>query len=207
MSFIVTIPDLVNFLMLARADVVHVEGARGPLGAKRQVLNELEERLPYCVRYEAALQHSDVDEATGAILGPYYGLDVGQARLGALDFLEQVPVDQVVLFDRSPLSSLVYEPDNSGSNAEVSGWLHRVQFGRLRQVLVVATNAHAKDHEAEEQAKLLSTVNTVLQRKDLRMHVFFVCVHRRLAVNHEFVVTAEYLSPHWSYRQDRDLQV
>lgn len=195
-----SLPDLVNFLMISRADVVHVEGPRGSLSAKRFVLDRLEECLPNCVRYEAALQHHEVDTATGAILGPHYGLDVGQARLGALDFLEQVPVDQLVLFDRSPLSSLVYEPESAGSEAEVHGWLHRVQYGRLRQVLVVAVSVGAKDHEAEEQERLFTALKTVLNRVDLRMHVFIVRVHRQLSGTHDFAVSAEYLSPHWNYR-------
>ena len=198
----VDLRGLANFIMLARADVVLVDGARGvKYGGKQHVLDQLQEILPRAVRYEAALQHDDVDAATGAILGPHRGLDVGQARLGALDFLEQVPVDQLVLFDRSPLSSEVYEPSDPASSAEVAGWLHRVKHGNLRQVLVIALDENARGAALDEQHALENAVETrvlVPGFEAPRMHVFFartwVDLHRV-----ECCCTAKHLTTAWNY--------
>jgi hypothetical protein len=189
--------------MLTSTNVVLVDGARGVKhGGKSYVLQQLQELLPNAVRYEAALHHEDVDTATGAILRPFQGLDVSQARLGALDFLEQVPVDQVVLFDRSPLSSVVYEPKDPSSFDEVRGWMHRVKRGNLRQLHVLVRDEDAAGVALEEQIALETAYEThvlVLGMEYPRMHLFEARTYvedRRMRC----AVVARHLTPTWNYR-------
>jgi hypothetical protein len=173
------------------------------LSAKSELLDQLLKALPDAVRYEAAQQHQEVHEVTGAILGPKHGLDVGQARLGALDFLEQVPVDQLVLFDRSPLSSLVFEPNDPASVAEVDGWMHRVQHGNTRQILIIALYEDATGVHANEQKMLLNAVESHVLREGMpgpRMHVFLVTVRPAFRGPSLMTVRAAWLTPDWNYR-------
>lgn len=187
---------LANFIMLAGANVVLVDGARGC--GKDDVLQDLANLLPQSVTYEAAAYHGDVHPETGAILRPHHGLDVGQARLAALDFLEQVPVDQVVLFDRSPMSSMVFEPDDDASRGEMEGWLRRVHEGQLRQVLVVAFSDDGA--RAAEQDRYAILLEAMLERgAGSRLHVFETrteVVDRCLRTR----VRARHLTTAWNYR-------
>lgn len=192
--------DLVNFIMLARANVVHVDGPRSSTATgKSHVLAALAEALPDTVRYEASLQHADIDALTGSIVGPHHGVEVGQARLGVLDFLEQVPVDQTLLFDRSPLSSAVF----GRSKVEMLGWMHRIKHGQLRQILVLALEEDAPDAARAEQlafeVNLDYMLNPVNNGGDLAMHVFIARTRidgGRMACR----IQARHLTTAWNYR-------
>lgn len=192
------IRSLINFILATRADVVHIDGAR-EMG-KDIVLDQLRRDCPNSVVYEATHACGEIDELTGAILGGNQGLGIGQARLGALDFLEQVPVDQVVLFDRSPLSSLVFEPTNPSSFAEVHGWIHRITHGRLRQILILVENEHAPELRLAEQQRYETLVAEYLlaQGVSLRMHVFTARIgiqDRKQTLG----ITASHLTTAWDY--------
>lgn len=193
----IDLPDLANFITLVRADVVLVDGPRG--AGKTEVIDQLCELLPRAARYEAAAHHGEVHEITRAILGPHHGLDVGQARLGALDFLEQVPVEGVVVFDRSPLSSVVYEPLDPASRAEVDGWVHRARTGRLRQVLLVITDEGpaARDPAPLPIASALKAFLT--DHQDLPMHVFTAAISF-LRGRPVVAIRARHLTPRWKPR-------
>jgi hypothetical protein len=135
------IRGLINYLLLSEVDIVYVDGARG--GGTNEVVSTLVENMPNSILY-TPLGHRKsrcVINARGAVVGGDAGLDIGQAHLGVLDFLEQCPVNETVIIDRSPLSSLVFEPEDPSSRKEVEGFLERIRRSNLRCAFILATSA------------------------------------------------------------------
>lgn len=202
-----SIKELVNFLMVSGTEIVYVDGARS--SGANELVKELVKLLPEAILYTPLGNRKDrcaiADD--GAVVGGDAGLDIGQAHLGVLDFLEQCPVDQTVVIDRSPLSSLVFEPNDPSSTQEVRGFLERVNRAQLRVAFVLATCAtdtFPTDRSAPlivEQEKYLDLFSTWLASTEAPMHVFDA--HRKWADARNGYTTTVHpvkLTTRWNYR-------